>query len=184
VTPLVKNPRFAAGAAAIVCAVSLFLGSTRSVGKLARDVRDMFYDGVPDTEQGYTRPSVDSQLQIRADAAGGLVTAAVKYAPVDELISARTALSSAGTIAEKSAANSELGKRFDELLDLLRNGGITIVERDAELIEAYAAEFRGSQGVIEASGYNDAARNFSRTAKSFPVSVFTIDAVIDCPAVF
>ncbi|MDR1060805.1 MAG: hypothetical protein LBL83_06265 [Clostridiales bacterium] len=188
---LIRNARFMRVAAAAVLALSLFVGTTRSLGELSRKAEATFYSGVRDEAEGYARPSANSQLEARADAALGLVAVAANYGAqpeTDNLRRAREAVLAADSIAGKGAANGELGLRFDELCAKLAESGadgpFSLSERDAGLVSAYANDFRGAQRVIDSSGYNDEARKVLDAASQFPASLFAVGAFVDYPDAF
>ncbi|MDR1329646.1 MAG: hypothetical protein LBK23_08610 [Oscillospiraceae bacterium] len=180
-----KNPRFARATSVAVLILSLFLGTTVSINRQARRIEQMFYDGVPDSAQGYTRPSINSQLIVRADAALGLITAAADSgaeSEISDLRAAREELLAAGSIAEKSAADARLSRAFTALLKRVESKGGA---RAAELARVYSEEFDGTLGVIISSGYNNEARvELIRAARSFPARIFAIDAFINYPDPF
>jgi hypothetical protein len=188
---LVKDARFARAAAAAVLVLSLFVGTSRSLGGLSRKAEAMFYSGVRDEAESYARPSANSQLVARADAALGLVAVAANYGAqpeTDNLRRAREAVLAAGSIADKSAANGELGLRFGELCAKLAESGadgpFSLSERDAGLVSAYANDFDGAQRVIDSSGYNGEVGKVLDAARQFPASLFAVRAFIDYPDAF
>jgi hypothetical protein len=180
-----KNPGFAHAVAVTVAfaalILSLFLGTTVSLNRQARRVEAMFYDGVPDTAQGYTRPSINSQLTVRADAALGLITAAADSgaeSEISDLRAAREELLSATSIAVKADADAKLSSAFAALLE---RGESSDSIRTAELAHTYSEEFYGASGVIAASGYNAAVSELTGAARSPLTRVFAIDSLIRYP---
>jgi hypothetical protein len=179
-----KNPRFARAVATAVLILSLFLGTTVSLNRQSRRVEQMFYDGVPDSAQGYTRPSINSQLTVRADAALGLITAAADIgakSEISDLRAAREELLAAESIAEKADANSRLTGAFIALRERVESEGSA---RAAELARVYSEEFDGALYVIAASEYHKAAIDLIVTGTSFPARVFAINSLVKYPRPF
>jgi hypothetical protein len=180
-TNALNNPRRARVVAAVVLIFSLSLGTTVSLNRQSRRVAQMFYDGVPDTAQGYTRPSVDSQLTVRADAALGLITAADGIgaeSEISDLRAAREELLAADSIKEKADANARLSRAFTALLKRVYSADSA---RASELARTYSNEFDGAMYLIAASGFTEAVLDFQSDAKSFPTRIFAINSLIKYP---
>jgi len=152
--------------------VSLPLGVGHSLNDLRGDAQSEFYGD----KTGY---SIWDGLEARREAANNLLTVAKKYTGEHtELIPYVNALEHQvqasewaydETFATEAAVNFELGARAKYLAEALE--GIELEERDRKYPARLLAQMESEQDMIERSGYNDAAREFNRRLKVFPVNV-------------
>lgn len=174
----------AATIALIVILAATFLGMVRSANAAAAKVEKLFFTGVYLKTDKYTEPSIQQQLDKRAEAALGLLTVANNEdflkADAGLLREAREAVLEADTIAEKYAANEKLEKAWRQLYENL------VVHADdvPDSVESYAATLSGAQGAIEKSHYNDAAGQFDAEMSAFPIGLIRMIGLIDMPDAF
>jgi hypothetical protein len=175
---LVKNTKFATALAAAVCILSMFIGTNKSLAGLAKRVEGQFYSGVVHGTDGYTQPSIDSQLQVSSDAALGLVTVAKNYHGLadraNDVASVRDMLIRSNRIDEKSDLNSALSPDVTLLYDAMADEALS--ERDRGIADAYYKDFYSAQVFIGqlAEGYNAEVANYNKYANSFPTIVFRL----------
>jgi hypothetical protein len=168
VKALLKNRKFAATVAVIVLYLSLVFGTTHSLNKQAQKVEALFFDGVPDTEQNYTRPSINSQLQVCADAANGLITVVEDGADKDALRAARNALLDAETVERKLEAYIKLTLAFMAVSPSAHGAAA----------EDYVATFNGAGVYIRvlAADYNAEVSAYWKTSHALPGLIFGLFA--------
>ena len=175
---LLKNTRFAGAVAVIVCVLSMFIGTNKSLTSLAKDVENKFYSGVE--ADGYAHPSIASQLRACEDYALGLATIAKNYPELEDasdgLIKARGLQDGEIAVSEQSAANGYMVSRFDELYNLL--GSVEMSERDHSAADAYAKDFYSAQTFIVqlAKEYNAEVVKYEKITGKFPVNIFGVVA--------
>ena len=183
---ILKSKPIAIIIAAVLVIGSTFLGAKISLEKEAREVMDLFYEGVE--YDGYVHPSIYSQLEKRADAANGLTSVARSYgleSDCDELTEARELLFYSSGANGYYHFDQELEKAFNVLKNELEN--IELSEREAQAVENYVSIFENAKHVIDNSGYNDAVREFYRDeVYQFPAEFFYYNSpfYIDTPSYF
>ena len=159
---LLKNRAFAIFITVVIVILTALFGIQRSLNRLAADVEAMFYEGVYLESEGYTQPSIDSQLQIRANGALALATVMEGYPDLadeaETLLSARRDLISAKSIRDKHSANERMQRAFTTLT--AKAGTLDLTERDKEDIDRYISTFQGAQTAILGSLYNQKALFF------------------------
>lgn len=170
-------------AVAVIIIGTLF-GVHRSVGSETSKIEAQFYDGVYLKEEKYTQPSIQSQLDKRADAALGLLSVGNKYAfaadAAELLRSARQELLDADAILEKYAANVKLEKAWKQLYE-------TLAAHTGDLpasVDSYASTLGGAQGVIDKSDYNQSVTEFRSALGAFPVNILKNLAFVKYPEYF
>ena len=120
--------------------------------------------------------NVDTQLQRRSDLIPNLVSTVKGYANHEEAIftelaEARTAMSSANTIAEKTEANNKLESALGKFNMIVENyPDLKASEQFSEL----QAQLEGTENRIAVArkDYNTAVTNYNTYRKSFFVNIF------------
>ena len=171
--------------AVVVILLGTLFGVHRSVNKETAKIDAQFYNGVYLKDAKYTQPSIQSQLDKRADAALGLLSVAHQYVYLDDaaqkLRAAREALLDADTISEKYAANSKLENAWKQVYESL----VAHADDVPPSIESYVSTLSGAQGIIEKSDYNNTVNDFrSGTLGAFPINILKHLALVDYPAYF
>ncbi|MGI6029728.1 MAG: hypothetical protein ACOX81_10050 [Candidatus Heteroscillospira sp.] len=170
--------------AALIVAGSTFTGAKVDIEKQSRQVEELFYTGVD--MEGYTHPSIYSQLQKRSEAANGLLSVGKSYeltSECEDLSQAREYMSYSGSVSGYYYNDCELENAFDVLKQELDKCELS--ERDAKAVETYVSTFKNAGGVIEQSGYNEAVRGFYRDViYQFPAEWFYWNSDIDTPDYF
>jgi len=186
---LLKNRGFAT-----VITICLILFSTlysvhRTLGARCQAVTDGFYNGV--LVDGYVHPSISSQLNAAANAAGGLVSVAanldVLTAQTDALRQSRNVyldtVKADGSFSDLYRANLSMQESFAALAQGL--GTLELSDKDRSAVEDYVSTFNGAQSTIENAGYNESVREFNRTTLNvFPASVLGPLVGVKTPALF
>ena len=179
--------------ALVLCGSTLF-GVGRSVSSAAEKVSDGFFDGVYSEDDGYMQSSIYSQLEMRANAANGILSLcrdAGEEALVSDFRDARAQLVSAledcdspenaGNIPDLYTANEELQAAYDALMPALSGSGVL----DQAAMKTYINNFTGAQGVIDASAYNDTVEAFfDDVYNHFPVNEISSILDLDIPYSF
>lgn len=172
--------------AAVAIIGSTLYGAHKSLVPLVNETEDGFYSGVYSSEAGYTTKGIYSQLDMRTDAAMGLITKCGETEPelTDKLRDAREELLDAmsdGDISDMYDANKELQDAYSDLAKAISG---TSLESDSA-VEEYMSNFTGAQSVIDSSGYNASVRKLkSDTLSVFPANVFCEILDIDAPELF
>lgn len=168
-----KNRKFASGIAVIVCILSLLVGTNKSLASAAGKVELSFSDS------GKQQPTdtIAWQLNNCLDHSLGLITVANGYSTadsskIDALSKVRSRLFDAEGIAERSELNDELCGAFELLYADVSKQALS--ERDREVIDKYAEEFRLAQVFITslAEAYNVKVDEYKSAANSFPAALF------------
>lgn len=183
------NRRLAVIILAAVIYIFTFIGVNRSVSSLVSDIRDSFYSGVYNKDEGYTEVSIQSHLDNRIDAANGLCTMASGYSDLSEYVEAlkdaRYELMNKGTddISGKYSANAALTEASEALYEKLAE--MDLSKDEEEMLQYYISTLRGAESAIEKLSYNDEVAEFyEKTLKTFPVSVFVPIISVDGPEYF
>jgi hypothetical protein len=171
--------------AVIVIIFGTLFGVHRSVNKETANIEARFHDGVYLKDEKYTQPSIQSQLDKRADAALGLLSVANKYVFLQEMTQqlreAREELLDAGSIIGKNAANEKLENAWKQVYETLTAHGDDVPAS----VEGYISTLKGAQSVIEKSSYNENVRDFRNgTLTAFPVNILKNLAFVDYPEYF
>ena len=161
-----KNRKIAIPVTVIVAVLATLIGVHSSFNRLARDVEQMFFDGVDVEPGGYTEPSINQHLENSADAALGLATLLQGYPGLSDkaenLITARRELLSAERISTKSIPDHNMVQAFVELIQAAKGAGLP--DRDAEAVSRYLQTFSGAHISIENSLYHDKVSQFKSNA--------------------
>jgi hypothetical protein len=176
--------------AVIVVIFGTLFGVHRSVNSQTAKVEMLFYNGVYMTDKNYTQPSIESQLEKRADAALGLVTVGAKFGDVDQipaltdaLRQSRLVLVDAESISEKYAANEKMQAAYTALYNALFQFDMT--ESTLAAVKSYASVLDGAQGVIQKSDYNRMVSEYIGSALgAFPVNILKNLAFVQYPEYF
>lgn len=151
---LLKNRKFAVVLTVAIAIIATLFGVHKSLNRLAGDVEALFYNGIYNEKEGYTEPSIDSQLKKQSDAVLGFVTIARNYpqleAQAEKLRLARAALLDAGSIKDKAAANSQMLSAFNGCTDIIATLD-ALSARDKDALDSYSKTFSGAAGVIDTS---------------------------------
>jgi hypothetical protein len=167
VRKLLKNRAFAILLSAVIIAVSLYGGINRSVTREINRVEALFYRGVPDTAQGYTKPSIESQINQYAGKALGLISVANNYPETElwrnRLRDARDAwigygggFNSAFTdITSRTVSAGRMRETFEELYAVLIMQNLS--EQELRTVSDCAQGFRGAAAYADELGaeYNE-----------------------------
>jgi len=168
-----KTRKAASAVLAAVILVFTLVGMHLSLARLSKKTTAMFYDGVYLKSEGYTSASIETHLEKRLDASLGLVTVAANYpalaAETDALRTARSALSSAGTISAKYAANTQLETAWKTLWSAMDGAGLS--DSDKSNAADYAKTLNSAQNAIAANQYNSKVSEYETDVLGrFPVS--------------
>lgn len=178
------------GALVIAIAAALLatvFGAHRSLSSECQKITDSFYEGVYDKDWDATRPSIDSQLNQRHNAANGLVSILNGYdqleTEAESLRSARIRLADAEGVQACYQANQELETAFDSAMSALE--GLGASGEDLEFASEYENTFNNAQNVIDDAGYNEAVRAFRRNVLGiFPTNLLKTILGVDAPELF
>ena len=173
--------------AVIVMVVSALFGVHRSVGRAAKKVEKMFYDGVYVSGEGYRQASIQDQLDQRLSAAMTLWSIASNYdelsGEAEELRASRAALADAESISEKYGANLALSQSCDRLTEKLAS--VSLNERDKNEADDCIYRLEAAQKLIDSSSYGDEVDGFiNGTMKKFPVKYLKSLAFCKYPEYF
>ena len=150
------NRRIAVLISVVVAIVATLVAVNRSMTHLSRDIERMFYDGVPLEREGYTQPSIDSQLKKHADATLGLATILVNYSELhddaENVLRLRRELLDAESIGEKSLAFLMMSRAVYSLSQVASE--VAMTEQDKEALSQYSSTINGAEAFIRDSAYN------------------------------
>lgn len=177
---LLKNRAFLIPAAILII---LVVGVASAFGDLKSDVRkteNLFFEGVKSDSGGYTRPSVYEQMRSKYTTANSILGVIDSYSvlaePADALRTAKdhvydllSGSQDGSAIRGLSAANEEMIQAVEKLKTALED--IMFPDRERKALDRYLKDMEGAQSVIEASGYNDAAREFNGRLERFPANL-------------
>ncbi len=161
------------------------IGVHRSVNGETSKIEAQFYNGVYLKADKYAQPSIQSQLDQRADAALGLIAEAKSYVfasdVTDQLRASREVLLNAETLAEKYEANMGLENAWKQVYETLAAHADDLTPA----VQKYVSTLSGAQSVIEKSDYNRLATEFRhKTLSAFPVNILKGLAFVDYPEYF
>ena len=170
----------------LVIVASTLMNVNMKLGSKCQEVSDAFYNGVYVKSDGYTHKSISSQLDMRSSAANGIISIASGYeeleAETQALLVARTELIVANSISEKHAANKATQAAYDDLVAAM---ALVDTTEHSNALSTYMSNFTGAQKVIEASGYNEYVRQFTReNLDVFPTNYLVGIAGITPPELF
>ena len=183
-----KSRKTAAALFILVAILFTIIGINRSLWALSSDIEELFYEGIYNSEEEYTAPSISSQLEKRVNAAMGLITIGNHYEELAlqtaSLRDARLELLEAETIPAKYAANEKIEKAYLILLEALSNTAEQ-TEEDKAAMESYAGTLSGAQAVIINSSYNqEVQKYYNETLRTFPIQLLTPLIFVDGPEYF
>ena len=145
----------------IIILATLF-GVGKSLNRLARDVEDMFYNGIYLERDGFTQPGINSHLENITQAALDCSSVFASHAELSKesegLMLARRDMLEAESISEKYAAYEVIAKAFSEFIS--KSDAVELSERDLSSVALYAGTFTGAMGAIESSSYNARVRSY------------------------
>lgn len=180
-----KNRSSAVLVAVVVIILGTLYGVHRSVGSETSKIEAQFYSGVYLKDEKYTQPSIDAQLNKRADAALGLLSVGNKYVFASEIAeslrAARQELLDADSIMGKYNANLELEKAWKQLYETLTAHADDL----PAAVDSYVTTLGGAQSVIDKSAYNQSVAEFRNGALgAFPVNILKNLAFVKYPEYF
>ena len=147
---ILKNRKAAIAITVIVLVLATLFGVQKSLNALARDVESMFYDGVYIEADGYTQPSIQSQLDKCANQALDLATLLKGYPELvgkaEEVLTARRDLLDAQDPDGKSPPFNRMLAGFYDLVRAAQNEKLT--EREMAAVSQYNTAFMGAAGLL------------------------------------
>lgn len=163
-----KSRKGAAIVMAVLILFSCWLGSNRSLGKLAKNVDDAFY-----TATSAADVSIEDCLAERREYARELVTVAGRYlassdSAVKNVTKAVEDLEKAKTVAKKFDANVELTDAAANLYDALLKKSLS--SNDEMLVKKTYQNFRSLNDQISHAAYNTLANEYNAVFKDSPLS--------------
>ncbi|MDR0863274.1 MAG: hypothetical protein LBN30_11010 [Oscillospiraceae bacterium] len=168
-TKLFKNRAFAAVISIVIIALALLFGVHRGVTREVAKLETMFYGGVPDTKQNYTKPSIAAQLEKCAEAARGIVSVAANYPETEtwrnRVHDAREKwLNTELDVETRTVYAGQMREAFVGLHDALKSQNLT--ERDRTNTEEYAKSFYLAADYADALGdeYNALVRKLHNSS--------------------
>ena len=180
-----KDRKIAVLIAVVVIVLATLLGVRGSLSRLSRDIELMFYDGVYMERDGYTQPSIDSQLKRHADATLGLATVLMGYQELEdsaeEVIRLRRVLLEADAIGDKSFAFWNMSRYVYSLTQAAAD--VALSERDLEAVSSYSATITGAEGFIRDAAYNQES-NRLWNEQSFIARIISMLIPIKQPGMF
>lgn len=179
-----KTPVVAVFLALIIILSSTVLSVNVKLNAKSRAITDGFYSGV--RYEGYTHPSISTQLSNICGAADGLVTLANNYdIDTGSVTLASRELKSAlsnSSIPYLYSLYLDLMNEVNTLMDQLDRTDLT--ERDQSGLSEYGSTIIGAQSMIESSGYNESVRTFLREQLRFPADVMADLTGVSIPELF
>jgi hypothetical protein len=154
----------------IMIASGTLIGSRGSLMALREAAASVFTLGARGDGIG-----IQSDLNERAGAAYNMVVIARKYLPeenalIQNVLSARDALSFAAGVGKKSAANKILNDAVKDLYDALSS--MALSDADSRYPQSLYTDFRSGADRIGHDPYNGKAAEFNKTLSGFPASIF------------
>lgn len=164
-----KDRKIAVFLMIIMIVLGTVFGSHRSLGKLYNSAKDVFYNG--EKGDGF---SIQHDLDDRFEESLKLVKIAEKYPSlnnkyIDDVKAARDKLKNAGTIKDKSKANSELDAAVFALYNELGNQKLS--SQDEKYRTSSYGTFSSYGDTISHNSYNSIARKFNNTLNKFPANL-------------
>ena len=145
----------------VIILATLF-GVGRSLNRLARDVEDMFYDGIYLERDGFTQPGINSHLENITQAALDCSSVFLSHAELSQesggLMIARRDMLEARSISEKYAAYLIISKAFSEFIS--KANTVELSDPDLFSVTQYSGTFMGAVGAIENSSYNARVKSY------------------------
>ena len=161
-----KNRKIAVLISVVVIVLATLFGVNKSLACMSRDIEQMFYDGVYLKSEGYTQPSLDSQLEKISAAALNLATLLQDHpeltSAAEDVLWARRTLLDAESIRYKGRALLWMDGIFTTLVTLA--GRMTdLSEREVDAVAEYAQTFEGASTFVYgtlAPSYNSKVDGF------------------------
>ena len=174
--------------AVAVAILATVLGVYGSLTRLSRDIERLFYDGVYLEEEGYTQPSINSQLEIQANAALNLASIMRDYpeldAQTDRLLSTRDDLLNSKFITGKAMHSNNMQSAFYSLLRASKSAELS--ERELTAAKRYFETFSDSQTFVARNAgpnYNVKVSGL-RHETGFPASLISYVIPVTGPEAF
>ena len=174
--------------AVAVVILATFLGVYGSLARLSRDIERLFYDGVYLEEEGYTQPSINSQLENQSEAALNLASIMRNYpeldAQTDRLLSTRNDFLDSKFITGKAMHITEMQSAFYSLLRASQSSDLS--ERDLTAAIRYFETFSGAQTFVARNAgpnYHAKVSGF-RLEIGFPANLINAILPVKGPEVF
>jgi len=163
---LFNNRKIAIPITIIVIVLATLFGVGKSLNRLARNVEDMFYDGIYIDIDEYTQPGINSHLENITQAALDCSSVFASHTDLskesEELMLARREMLEARSISEKYAAYVIITKAFSEFI--YKTNTLELSNRDQLSVAQYAGTFTGAMGAIESSSYNARVKSYMNDA--------------------
>lgn len=171
-----------------VCSVwaSLMLSTDVKFGAKCSEITDGFYNGV--YYNGYSHPSIASNLRNISGYADGIATIASRYdIDTDDLLDSNEDFKL--SLSYSRGDERYIYYCYDELLGELRSvedalGSIELSDRDKSGLEQYTGNISGAQKSIDESGYNESVSKFIREYDHFPTFTLAEMAEVELPEYF
>jgi len=159
---LLKNRKIAILITVFAIILTTLFGVGRSLNRLAKDVEDLFYDGIYLERDGFTQPGINSHLENITQAALDCSSVFANLAELSKesegLILARRDMLEAGSISEKYSAYEIIKRAFSEFIS--KSDTLELSDRDLSSVALYAGTFTGAVGAIESSSYNARVKSY------------------------
>jgi len=166
---MLKNRNIAILIAAIIIILATLFGVGSSLNSLARNVEEMFYDGVYMEAAGFTERSINNHLGVLEQA---VLDTSSLFANHPELSSeaealryARRELVDAQSISEKYSAYQSIQRASSAFIS--KANTVELSEREKESLVQFQSTLTGTTGAIQRSEYNVRARGFMDEASMF-----------------
>ncbi len=166
---LLKNRAFVIPMAIIVI---LAVGVITAFSDLKSDIRKtekLYYDGVKAESGSYVRPSIYNQMNFKVTTANSVLGIIDAYPELEEAADALreakdrvfdcTGAYDEDAIRNMGWANEEFLQAVTKLKAALED--VSLPEREQKELDRCLKDLDGAQSVIEASGYNEAVREFN-----------------------
>ena len=159
---LLKNRKIVIPIAVVVIFLATLFGVHRSLNRIARDVEEMFYTGVPMELATGTWPSINQHLRNLSLSIEDNVTLYLNHSELsgeaNALILAQRSLMDADSISEKYLAYQSIQQTSTAFLSKAES--VDLTEDEWYPIKQYQTVFMGATGAIQSSEYNVKARGF------------------------
>jgi len=168
---LLKNRKIAILIAVIVMIFTMLFGVHRSLSRLAKDVEDMFYDGVPIEGTNETWPSINQHLgnltQSILDTSSMFANHEELSGEAEAMTIARRSFMDADSITDKYSAYQDIQKTSIVFIEKAET--FMLYERELITLLDFQTVFRGATRAIQNSEYNERARGFMDEASFIAV---------------
>lgn len=182
---LLKNRKIAILIAVVVMIFTMLFGVHRSLNRLAGDVEEMFYEGVPIEGTDGTWPSISQHLgnltQSILDTSSLFANHADLSGEAEALTYARRSFMDADSISDKYSAYQDI--QSASTLFINKAETLDLSERELVAFIDFQTVFRGASIAIQNSEYNARARGFMDEA-SFITVLLKPFIFVTAPQVF